>query len=60
MRGRKREREREHMSGEGAEREGEKIPSMLHMVSTEPNAGLDPTTVKSWSEPKSRVGCSTN
>lgn len=29
------------------------------MLSAEPNVGLDPTTVRSWHEPKLRVGCST-
>ena len=31
-------------AGEGPrDREGERIPSRLHAVSTEPNTGLDPT-----------------
>ena len=29
------------MSRVGAEREGERIPSRLHAVSTEPNVGLE-------------------
>ena len=29
--------------GEGTERGGEGIPSRLHAVSVEPDAGLDPT-----------------
>ena len=32
-----------HVSGEGAEREGERIPSRLHTVSTEPHVGLELT-----------------
>ena len=32
------------MSGNGAEREGERIPSRLPAVSTEPNVGLDLTS----------------
>ena len=38
------ERDRESLSGGGAEIEGERdgIPSRLHIVSTEPNAGLEP------------------
>ena len=35
--------ERESMSRGEAEREKERIPSRLHIVSTEPDAGLDPT-----------------
>lgn len=27
-------------------------------LSAEPNIGLDPKTLGSWSEPKTRVGCS--
>ena len=38
-RGREKERERE--------RERERIPSRLHTVSTEPDTGLDPTTMRS-------------
>ena len=38
-----RERETESASKGRAEREGERIPSRLHAVSTEPNMGLDPT-----------------
>ena len=30
------------------------------MLSMEPGLGLDLTTLRSWPEPKSRVGCSTN
>ena len=45
------------MSWGGAERERgrERIPSRRHAVSIEPDAGLDPTTVRSWLELKSRV-----
>ena len=41
-------RERECMSRERAEkdRERERIPSRLHAVSTEPDAGLEPTNHK--------------
>ena len=42
------------------ERERETIPSRLPAVSAQPNAGLDPTTLRSWPEQKSRVGCLTN
>ena len=47
MRQRERERERERGSRGGAERERERerrerIPSTLHVVSTEPNVGLNP------------------
>ena len=33
--------------GREAEREGERIPSRLHTVSMEPNAGLNPTNIRS-------------
>ena len=36
-------RERERESAGGAKREGERIPSRLSVVSTEPDVGLDPT-----------------
>ena len=42
-----REKERERMSGRGAEREGDtesETDSRLQAVSTEPNAGLEPMT----------------
>ena len=35
--------EREPVSRGGAEREGERIPSRLWAVSTEPDLGLEPT-----------------
>ena len=39
------------------QREGEgDSQSRLRAVGTEPDAGLDPMTVRSWLEPKSRVG----
>ena len=38
-------RERERESRGGAEGEGERIPSGLHAASTEPDVGLDPTTL---------------
>ena len=34
--------ERESTSGGGAERERERIPGRLHVISTETNVGLDP------------------
>ena len=36
-----REREGGHLSGGGAEREGDRIPSRLCTVSAEPNVGLE-------------------
>ena len=39
---RERERERMHTSRGGTEREGERIPSRLRAVSTEPEGRLDP------------------
>ena len=36
-----REREKEHKQGRSRERGRETIPSRLHAVSAEPNAGLD-------------------
>ena len=50
-------REREMQGqGEGVEREGERIPSRLCSVSTEPAVGLDPTN----HEMTSRVRCATD
>ena len=46
FRAKERERERENMSGGGTEREGDtesKAGSRLGAVSTEPDAGLEPT-----------------
>ena len=43
LRERERERERERMIREGAEIEGERIPSRLHVISAEPNEGLELT-----------------
>ena len=40
--------------GEGRERERERILSST--LSVDPNVGLDPTTLGSQPEPKSRVG----
>ena len=37
-------RETERVSRGGAEREGERIPSRLHAVSVEPDAGLELTS----------------
>ena len=39
----------------GAERERERDSQVGSTPSTEPDAGLDPTTVRSLPEPKSRV-----
>ena len=43
---------REQERGRGRERESEAD----YMLSAEPNAGLDPMSLGSWPEPKSRVG----
>ena len=40
-------RERERMSREGAEREEERISSKFRAMSTKPNGGPEPTTVRS-------------
>ena len=49
------------MSGVRAEREGERESQAGSMLSAvEPYAGLDPMTVRSQPEPKSRAGCLTN
>ena len=45
--------EREHA---GAEAEAEGEGEADSPLSREPNAGLDPRTLRSWPEPKSRVG----
>ena len=45
-----------HVNRGGAEKGRERIPSRLQAVSAEPDVGLDPTTLGSRSEPKSRVG----
>ena len=42
-----REREREREREKQRERERKRIPSRVHTVSTEPNAGLDLTTARS-------------
>ena len=55
FRERERERERESMSGGGAGREGDtesEAGSRLWGVSTEPDKGLEPRTMRSWAEPK--------
>ena len=44
---REREREREGTSGVGTVRKGETIPSRLHTVSVEPDAGLHRTPLRS-------------
>ena len=51
-----RERACTHKQGRGRERGRERIASRLCTVSTEPNAGLEPRTVRSWPGPKPRVG----
>ena len=62
MRERERERERESVcvcvctSRGGTEEEGERIPSRLHNVSTEPNVGLKLMNCEIMAEPKSIVG----
>ena len=43
MREREREREREHEQRSGTARGRERIPSRLCAVSSEPDAGLDPS-----------------
>ena len=51
-----RERERQGVSGRGAEREGHtesEAGSRLRAVSTEPDAGLEPTNGEIRPEPKS-------
>ena len=53
-------RKREHKQGRGKEGGRERIPSRLHAVSTEPNAGLKPTNDEIVTQPKSRVRCLTN
>ena len=55
-RGRERERDRERQRETERERESQ-VGSTLIM---EPNMGLNLTTVRSWPEPKSRVGHSTD
>lgn len=45
--------------GRGVEGEGERESQADFMPSAEPNMRLDPTTLRSWPEPKSRVGCLT-
>ena len=41
------------------ERRRERISSRLRAVGAEPDVGFDPTTARSWPEPKPRVGRST-
>ena len=53
----KSERERERMSAHkwgGAETRRDRIPSRLHTINAEPNAGLNSRTARSW--PRSRLG----
>ena len=51
------EREREHECARGVEKEGQRIPSRFCMVSTKPNAELDPTNceIMTWAEVKSQT-----
>lgn len=51
--------ERESAGGGGTEREGDSIPSRLPLI-TEPEVGLDLTTLRSGPKPKPRVGYSTD
>ena len=44
------------MGGGGAEKEGERVPSRLRSISTEPHAGLEPTSREIIPELSSRVG----
>ena len=49
--------------GEGGaeeERQEEREFQVGSMLSMEPNMGLNLMTLRSWPEPKSRVGCSAN
>ena len=46
--------------GRDRERRRQRIPSRLHTVSAEPSMGLNPQTVRSWCEPRSRVRCLKN
>ena len=58
MRERERERERECMSGEQGK--GKRESQAGSMLSAEPNLGLNPTTLGSLLEPKSRIEHSTD
>ena len=51
------ERERKKANRGGAEREGDRIPSRLHAVSTEPDAGLEFMNheIMTWAKTKSRA-----
>ena len=49
----------ERVGGRGRGRGTEGISSRL-LLSTEPDAGLDPMTLRWWPEPKSRAWCLTN
>ena len=44
---------------EGGVRDRERESSAVSMPSMDPNLGLDLTTMRSWPEPKSKVGCLT-
>ena len=47
-------------AGRSLEGEGEREPQADSPLSTEPNLELNPRTLKSWPEPKSRVRCLTS
>ena len=51
---------RQGKRGRGREREREREPQAGSTLSTDPNRGLDPMTLGSWPESKSRVRHSTN
>ena len=48
------------VGGVWAERQGERESQAGFLPSAEPDAGLDLMVLKSWPEPKSRVGCLTD
>ena len=57
QRERERERQTERVHRGGADRVQERISSWLHTVNTEPDTGLYLMKMRSYHEPKSRVGC---
>ena len=52
--------ERQSASESGTERDGERESRARSRLTAEPHAGLDPATVRSQSEPISRIGWLTN
>ena len=54
------ERECAHMHEQGRGRGRERESQAGFMLGSEPNNGLDPMTLGSWPELKSRAGCSTD